>query len=152
MKREEQLVDYKEVSDLAIYANRTLKIMESVTQMDKDVVLYRGNRNVYIFLSIDNLSFGFRNLLTDYETMMPTHAYIMLLSPLYEEIPIGKTEIVDDKIRFCITKKMIDELTEVGDYTIVIDLYDSVEDSLLTIPPIEGQLKVRDRITSLIDE
>lgn len=152
MKREEQLVDYKEVSDLAIYANRTLKIMESVTQMDKDIVLYRGNRNVYIFLSIDNLSFGFRNLLTDYETMMPTHAYIMLLSPLYEEIPIGKTEIVDDKIRFCITERMIDELTEVGDYTIVIDLYDSVEDSLLTIPPIEGQLKVRDRITSLIDE
>ena len=152
MKREEQLVDYKEVSDLAIYANRTLKIMESVTQMDKDIVLYRGNRNVYIFLSIDNLSFGFRNLLTDYETMMPTHAYIMLLSPLYEEIPIGKTEIVDDKIRFCITERMIDELTEVGDYTIVIDLYDSVEDSLLTIPPIEGQLKVRDRNTSLIDE
>lgn len=152
MKREEQLVDYKEVSDLAIYANRTLKIMESVTQMDKDIVLYRGNRNVYIFLSIDNLSFGFRNLLTDYETMMPTHAYIMLLSPLYEEIPIGKTEIVDDKIRFCITENMIDELTEVGDYTIVIDLYDSVEDSLLTIPPIEGQLKVRDRITSLIDD
>lgn len=152
MKREEQLVDYKEVSDLAIYANRTLKIMESVTQMDKDIVLYRGNRNVYIFLSIDNLSFGFRNLLTDYETMMPSHAYIMLLSPLYEEIPIGKTEIVDDKIRFCITERMIDELTEVGDYTIVIDLYDSVEDSLLTIPPIEGQLKVRDRITSLIDD
>lgn len=137
---------------MAIYASRTLKIMESVTQMDKDIVLYRGNRNVYIFLSIDNLSFGFRNLLTDYETMMPSHAYIMLLSPLYEEIPIGKTEIVDDKIRFCITEKMIDELTEVGDYTIVIDLYDSVEDSLLTIPPIEGQLKVRDRITSLIDE
>ena len=152
MKREEQLVKYKEVSDLAIYANRTLKIMESVTQMDKDVVLYRGNRNVYIFLSIDNLSFGFRNLLTDYETRMPSHAYIMLLSPLYEEIPLGKTEIVDDKIRFCITEKMIDELTEVGDYTIVIDLYDSVEDSLLTIPPIEGQLKVRDRITSLIDD
>lgn len=152
MMKEEQLVNYKEVSCLAIYASRTLKIMESVTQMDKDIVLYRGNRNVYIFLSIDNLSFGFRNLLTDYETMMPSHAYIMLLSPLYEEIPIGKTEIVDDKIRFCITEKMIDELTEVGDYTIVIDLYDSVEDSLLTIPPIEGQLKVRDRITSLIDE
>lgn len=137
---------------MAIYASRTLKILESSTIMDKDIVLYRGNRNVYIFLSIDNLSFGFRNLLTDYETRMPSHAYIMLLSPLYEEIPLGKTEIVDDKIRFCITEKMIDELTEVGDYTIVIDLYDSVEDSLLTIPPIEGQLKVRDRITSLIDD
>lgn len=151
-KKEEQLVNYKEVITLAIYAERTLKIMESNTVMDKDVILYRGNRNVYIFLTIDNLSFGFRNLLTDYETVMPSHAYIMLLSPLYEEIPIGKTEIIDDRIRFCITKQMIDELTEVGDYTIVIDLYDSVEDSLITIPPIEGQLKVRDRITSVIDD
>ena len=52
MKREEQLVNYKEVITLAIYAERTLKIMESNTVMDKDVILYRGNRNVYIFLTI----------------------------------------------------------------------------------------------------
>lgn len=137
---------------MAIYADRKLKIQESTTLMDKDVVLYRGNRNIYIFFSIENLSFGFRNLLTGYETPAPSHAYITLLTPLYEEIPLGKTEIVEDKIQLCITEKMIDELTEVGDYTIVIDLYDSVEESLLTIPPIEGQLKVRDRITSLTED
>lgn len=137
---------------MAIYADRKLKIQESTTVMDKDVVLYRGNRNIYIFFSIENLSFGFRNLLTGYETPAPSHAYITLLTPLYEEIPLGKTEIVEDKIQLCITEKMIDELTEVGDYTIVIDLYDSVEESLLTIPPIEGQLKVRDRITSLTED
>lgn len=136
---------------MAIYADRTLRIQESNTVMDKDVILYRGNKNVYIFFTIENLSFGFRNLLTDYETKTPSHAYITLLSPLYEEIQIGKTEIVNDRIQLCITEKMIDDLTEVGDYTIVIDLYDSVEDSLLTIPPIENQLKIRDRITSLTE-
>lgn len=137
---------------MAIYASRTLKIMENNTVMDKDIILYKGNKNIYIFLTIDNLAFGVKNLLTNYETKMPSHAYIMLLSPLYEEIPIGKTVMEDNMIQFCISGEMIDELSEVGDYTMVIDLYDSVGDSLLTIPPIENQLKVRDRITSLIDD
>lgn len=137
---------------MAIYASRTLKIMENNTVMDKDIILYKGNKNIYIFLTIDNLAFGVKNLLTNYETKMPSHAYIMLLSPLYEEIPIGKTVMEDNMIQFRISGEMIDELSEVGDYTMVIDLYDSVGDSLLTIPPIENQLKVRDRITSLIDD
>lgn len=136
---------------MAIYAERKLRIMESVTQMDKDIVLYRGNRNVYVFFTIENLSFGFRNLSTGYEAAAPSHAYITLLNPLFEEIALGRQTIENDKISFCINELMIDELTEVGDYTIVIDLYDALEDSMLTLPPIENQLKVRDRITSVAD-
>lgn len=136
---------------MAIYAERKLRIMESVTQMDKDIVLYRGNRNVYVFFTIENLSFGFRNLSTGYEAAAPSHAYITLLNPLFEEIALGRQTIENDKISFCISELMIDELTEVGDYTIVIDLYDALEDSMLTLPPIENQLKVRDRITSVAD-
>ena len=136
---------------MAIYADRKLRVADTKMVMDKDVVLYRGNRNVYIFFSIENLSFGFRNLTTGYETFYPSHAYITILTPLFEEISVPKTAIEGDRIQLCITERMIDELTEVGDYTIVIDLYDEYEDSLLTLPPIENQLKVRDRITSLSD-
>lgn len=136
---------------MAIFAERKLKIMENVTQMDHDIVLYRGNRNVFILFTIENLMFGFKDFSTGYETLSPSHAYITLLTPLFEEIKLGKVPIEDDKIKFSISELMIDELVEVGDYTIVIDLYDIVEDSLLTIPPIENQLKVRDRITSLTE-
>lgn len=136
---------------MAIFAERKLKIMENVTQMDHDIVLYRGNRNVFILFTIENLMFGFKDFSTGYETLSPSHAYITLLTPLFEEIKLGKVPIEDDKIKFSISELMIDELVEVGDYTIVIDLYDIIEDSLLTIPPIENQLKVRDRITSLTD-
>ena len=106
-------------------------------------------RNIYIFFSMENLDFGFRNLTTGYETFYPSHAFITILTPLFNEIAIPKTPIENDRIQLCINERMIDELTEVGDYTIVIDLYDEYEDSLLTLPPIENQLKVRDRITSL---
>lgn len=136
---------------MAIFAERKLKIMENVTQMDHDIILYRGNRNVFILFTIENLMFGFKDFSTGYESMSPSHAYITLLTPLFEEIKLGKVPIEDDKIKFSISELMIDELVEVGDYTIVIDLYDTIEDSLLTIPPIENQLKVRDRITSLTD-
>lgn len=136
---------------MAIFAERKLKIMENVTQMDHDIILYRGNRNVFILFTIENLMFGFKDFSTGYESLSPSHAYITLLTPLFEEIKLGKVPIEDDKIKFSISELMIDELVEVGDYTIVIDLYDTIEDSLLTIPPIENQLKVRDRITSLTD-
>lgn len=136
---------------MAIFAERKLKIMENVTQMDHDIILYRGNRNVFILLAIENLMFGFKDFSTGYESLSPSHAYITLLTPLFEEIKLGKMPIEDNKIKFSISELMIDELVEVGDYTIVIDLYDTIEDSLLTIPPIENQLKVRDRITSLTD-
>lgn len=136
---------------MAIFAERKLKIMENVTQMDHDIILYRGNRNVFILFAIENLMFGFKDFSTGYESLSPSHAYITLLTPLFEEIKLGKMPIEDDKIKFSISELMIDDLVEVGDYTIVIDLYDTIEDSLLTIPPIENQLKVRDRITSLTD-
>lgn len=136
---------------MAIYAERTLKVKETNMVMDRDIILYRGNRNVYIFFSIENLSFGFKNLITGYESFYPSHAYITLLTPMFSEVSIGKTTIDNDRIQMCISERMIDELTEVGDYTIVIDLYDEYDDSLLTLPPIENQLKVRDRITSLTD-
>ena len=45
---------------------------------------------------------------------------------------------------------MIDELTEVGDYTIVIDLYDEYEDSLLTLPPIENQCNLDNPASRLV--
>ena len=125
--------------------------MENITQMDNDIILYRGNRNVFMVFTIENLLFGFKDFSTGYESPSPSHAYITLLSPLFEEIPLGKMPINDNKIVFSISELMIDEVVEVGDYTIVIDLYDTIEDSLLTIPPIENQLKVRDRITSLTD-
>lgn len=134
---------------VAIYADRKLRVSDTKMIMDKDVILYRGNRNIYIFFSMENLDFGFRNLTTGYESFYPSHAFITILTPLFNEIAIPKTPIENDRIQLCINERMIDELTEVGDYTIVIDLYDEYEDSLLTLPPIENQLKVRDRITSL---
>lgn len=134
---------------VAIYADRKLRVSDTKMIMDKDVILYRGNRNIYIFFSMENLDFGFRNLTTGYEAFYPSHAFITILTPLFNEIAIPKTAIENDRIQLCINERMIDELTEVGDYTIVIDLYDEYEDSLLTLPPIENQLKVRDRITSL---
>ena len=41
---------------MAIYAERILKVMEAETKMDKDVILYKGNRNVYVYFKIKDLS------------------------------------------------------------------------------------------------
>ena len=118
--------------------------------MDKDIYVYRGNRNIDIEFSVVEHLFKFRdvNLI---ERISPSHAYVTLLTPQMKQVSTGKGVIEDNKIKLTITSAMIDEKTEIGDYAIVIDLYDEDGDALVTIPPVENQLHVLDRMTEIKD-
>ena len=135
---------------MAIYTERTIKVNNNKASMDKDIYVYRGNRNIDIEFSVVEHLFKFRdvNLI---ERISPSHAYVTLLTPQMKQVSTGKGVIEDNKIKLTITSAMIDEKTEIGDYAIVIDLYDEDGDALVTIPPVENQLHVLDRMTEIKD-
>lgn len=135
---------------MAIYTERIIKVNNNTASMDKDIYVYRGNRNIEIQFKIIDYQFKFKdsNLI---EQISPSHAYVTLLTPQMRQISTGKAEVIDGTIKLTITSAMIDEKTECGDYTIVVDLYDEVGDSLITIPPVEKQLHVLDRMTEIED-
>ena len=135
---------------MAIYTERTIRVSNNKASMDKDIYIYRGNRNIEIQFTIVDHQFKFKDT-NMVEKLTPSHAYVTLLTPQMKQIGTGKAEVVDGVIKLVVSSAMIDEKTECGEYSIVIDLYDEVGDSVLTIPPVENQLHVLDRMTE-IDE
>lgn len=135
---------------MAIYTERIIKVNNNTAAMDKDIYMYRGNRNIEIQFKIIDYQFKFKDV-NLVEQISPSHAYVTLLTPQMKQISTGKAEVIDGTIKLIITSAMIDEKTECGDYTIVVDLYDEIGDSLITIPPVENQLHVLDRMTDIDD-
>ena len=135
---------------MAIYTERIIRVNNNKASMDKDIYIYRGNRNIEIQFTIVDHQFKFKDT-NMIEKLTPSHAYVTLLTPQMKQIGTGKAEVIDGVIKLVVSSAMIDEKTECGEYSIVIDLYDEVGDSVLTIPPVENQLHVLDRMTE-IDE
>lgn len=135
---------------MAIYTERTVKVSNNKSTMDKDIYIYRGNRNIEIHFTLIDPQFKFKDA-NMVDRLSPSHAYVTLLNPQKVQIGTGKTEVVDGVIKTIISSAMIDKKTECGDYVIVIDLYDEDGDALLTIPPIEKQLHVLERMTDIDD-
>lgn len=135
---------------MSIYTERTIRVSNNKASMDKDIYIYRGNRNIELLFTIIEHPFKFKDI-NMIEKVAPSHAYVTLLTPQMKQIGTGRAEVVDGIIKLVVSSAMIDEKTECGDYTIVVDLYDEVGDAVLTIPPVENQLHVLDRMTE-IDE
>lgn len=135
---------------MAIYTERIIRVNNNQASMDKDIYIYRGNRNIEIQFKVVDHQFKFKDV-NLVEQISPSHAYVTLLTPQMLQIGTGKAEVLDGVIKLVINSAMIDEKTECGDYTIVVDLYDEVSDALITIPPIENQLHVLDRMTEIDD-
>ena len=135
---------------MAIYTERIIRVNNNKASMDKDIYIYRGNRNIEIQFTIVDHQFKFKDT-NMVEKLTPSHAYVTLLTPQMKQIGTGKAEVIDGVIKLVVSSAMIDEKTECGEYSIVIDLYDEVGDSVLTIPPVENQLHVLDRMTEIDD-
>lgn len=135
---------------MAIYTERVIRVNNNKATMDSDIFIFRGNRNIEIQFKIMDHQFKFKDT-NMVERFSPSHAYVTLLTPQMKQVGTGKGEVIEGVIKLVVSSAMIDEKTECGDYTIVIDLYDEEGDSVLTIPPVEGQLHVLDRVTEIDD-
>lgn len=137
---------------MAIYFNYDVSVRDNKAEINKNIYLYQGNRNIDYYFTIKELPFKFskpdgENII---EKLSPTHAAVTLLRTSDKvEVGTGKAEVLKDKIKLTITKEMIDETVEVGKYTMVIDLLDDEKDSIVTLPPIVDQFEILPRVTSL---
>lgn len=139
---------------MSIFTERTIKISADKATMSSDIHIYRGNRNIELLFTITDHQFKFtttENSGNVIEVYSPSHGYVTLLTPLGTELCSGKAAISNNKLVFKITSDMIDESTEVGDYDIVIDLYDEASDALLTLPPVQKQIHILDRVSSVVN-
>ena len=130
-----------------IFTKRKITITGDKASMDKQIVLYRGDREVEVQFEIIyetikyrkinaiedvNASFG-QLVIQNNSVAIPT---VTDVSPTSEGVVIFK-----------FTKEMIDEITELGTYDFQIRLFDDTQTSRITTPIIENSIIIKEPLS-----
>lgn len=131
-----------------IFTERTITVVNDSATINKPLILYRGDKNIELKITIAESQFKFRN--TDASNVIETTdaSYAQLVintpynSPIFSEVAATK----NGAVIFVITEAMIDEIREVGAYEIQIRLLDDNKQSRASIPPVSNAIEIREPI------
>ena len=133
-----------------IFTDRTITVKKGASSIDDTIVLYRGDKEVEIRFTLNESSpfrFGIGAEPNIIEKTEAAYGQLVIKTP--NDLPSIFSEIVptnEGKIIFTITAEMIDEITEVGNYTFQIRLLDESMNSRATIPEVINGIEIREPI------
>ena len=123
-----------------IYVERSITVGNDKSSIEKPVLLYKGDKNVKIQFTIKGNPFKYSN---DSE---PAYAQLLIKRPEADPIISEVFKYESSKVVFIITGEMIDELTELGSYTLQLRLYNADRTSRVTLPPINAGIIIEEPI------
>ena len=109
--------------------------------MDRNIYLYRKNKNIDYYFEIKNINFNFEDEINYVVSYDAVFARFRILKPNGAKFITPKRRVENGYAKFSVTEDFIDEATEVGTYTFQIDLYDD-NNGFITIPPVYNQFHV----------
>ena len=135
-----------------IFTDRTIMVKNGTSSINDTIVLYRGDRDVEIRFTLNEgtpFKFGSGASPNIIEKTEATYGQLVIktpgaLPPIFSEV----TPTIGGKIIFTITAEMIDEITEVGNYTFQIRLLDENKESRATLPEVKNGIEIREPIAS----
>lgn len=133
---------------MAIFYNYTITVNGNKASMDKNIYLYRKNKNVDYYFEIKNTCFKFEDEINYIISYNAKYARFRVIKPDGTKFFTEKREVENGYAKFSVTEDLIDERAEVGTYVFQIDLYDG-SNGFITIPPIYNQFHV---LEPLFDE
>ena len=133
-----------------IFTDRTIMVQKGTSSINDTIILYRGDKGVEIRFTLNEGSpfkFGSGTNSNIIEKTEATYGQLVIktpgaLPPIFSEV----TPTIGGKIIFTITAEMIDEITEVGNYTFQIRLLDENMDSRATLPEVKDGIEIREPI------
>lgn len=137
-----------------IYTTREITINGSNASIDEDIYLFKQDSNIELKFILKNTKFTFQNTVSSnvIESSDASYFRVKLLNPSGKPINFPIQEVTDNFIVLLIEGELIDEDTEVGDYTMQIRLYDKNMTSKLTIPAITSCIHIRQPIFDEVDD
>ncbi len=133
---------------MAIFYNYTITVNGNKASMDKNIYLYRKNKNVDYYFEIKNACFKFEDEINYIISYNAKYARFRVIKPDGTKFFTEKRKVENGYAKFSVTEDLIDERAEVGTYVFQIDLYDG-SNGFITIPPIYNQFHV---LEPLFDE
>ena len=131
-----------------IFTERTITVVNDSATINKPLILYRGDKNIELKITIAESQFKFRN--TDasnvIETTDASYAQLVINTPYNSPIFSDVAATKNGAVIFVITEAMVDEIREVGAYEIQIRLLDDNKQSRASIPPVSNAIEIREPI------
>ena len=135
-----------------IFTNRTITVKRGVSSINAPIILYRGDREVEIRFALkEKVPFRFNREVGSNIIENSEAAYGQLVIKTPNDLPAIFSEVTptsEGKIVFKITGEMIDEITEVGNYSFQIRLFNESMNSRVTLPEVNGGIEIREPIAS----
>lgn len=122
-----------------IYTTVVLTTENNESKYNKQVLLYRGDKNVEIRFEIKDDRFTVLN---------STYAQMIIKRPSATSIFSDISRVENNTFVLVITGEMIDELSEIGEYSYQIRLFDDTQASRATLPPAINGILIEDPLTS----
>lgn len=128
---------------MAIFYDYTITVDGDKAKLDKNIYLYKNNKNIIYYFKIQNAPFKFINAVDMVESLNASTADIKILKPNGVKKRIKNIPIENGKVKLEIDDSFMDEISEIGKYTFQIDLYDNATNKgRVTIPPVIEQFCV----------
>ena len=135
-----------------IFTDRTVIVQKGTSSINDTIVLYRGDRDIEVRFTLNEGSpFKFGSGASPNIIEKTEAAYGQLIIKRPNDLPAVFSEIAPTnkgKIVFTITAEMIDEITEVGNYTFQIRLLDESRNSRATLPEVVNGIEIREPIAT----
>ena len=131
-----------------IFTERTIMVVNDNATINKPLILYRGDKNIELKITIAESQFKFRNndASNVIETTDASYAQLIINTPYNSPIFSDVAATKNGTVIFVITEGMVDEIREVGIYDIQIRLLDDNKQSRVTIPPVSNAIEIREPI------
>ena len=133
-----------------IFTDRSVKVKRGVSSINAPIILYRGDGEVEIRFTLkEEAPFMFNKETGSNIIEVSEAAYGQLVIKTPNDLPAIFSEVAPTdkgKIVFKITGEMIDEITEVGNYSFQIRLFNESMNSRVTLPEVNGGIEIREPI------
>lgn len=131
-----------------IFTERTIMVVNDNATINKPLILYRGDKNIELKITIAESQFKFRNndASNVIETTDASYAQLVINTPYNSPIFSDVAATKNGTVIFVITEGMVDEIREVGIYDIQIRLLDDNKQSRVTIPPVSKAIEIKEPI------
>lgn len=128
-----------------IFTEKKITITNNQCKIDSPVVLYRGDYNVEVRFTIVSSPYKYSNKQESnvIEQTEASFGQLVIETPSNGTIISEITATKRGAITFIITREMIDEITEIGNYTFQIRLLDENKESRATIPEVVNGIEIR---------
>lgn len=132
---------------MAIERRLELRIQGDKSALSAPLYVYKGDRGIVLWFKIMDFTWDFSgtNLLRTIDT---SRVSPIVVKPNGESFRTPVAPVVNNEVKFTITKDLTDELSEIGVYTLQFNFYGD-NDSRITIPPIT--FEVRELIADVAD-